>query len=165
MFSIKLDFCNSKETIINDEEIEFYDEISLIDVICNILYENQVKFVICDNNCDDYGMDCKFDLPCLFEAFNDIISGLKWRKNFHIEFYEQGRVYLFSFFILSNNVKVNIKYGYDDNCIVAYELDYDYIKAMFVEFYKSAFCNAKKYIEYLDKNDIFIEWNTKLNEL
>lgn len=85
-----MDYSDSTNIKLCDKQIELYDEESLIDIICVFLYDNQVKLVISDECCSDYGMDCKFDLPCLLEAFHNIIEGLIEKHNFNIEFYEQG---------------------------------------------------------------------------
>ena len=29
-----------------------------------------------DDDCSDYGMNCKFDLPCLLEIYDDVVCGL-----------------------------------------------------------------------------------------
>lgn len=165
MFNIRLDFDNSKDIKIDNQEIPFLDEISLIDFVCNALYEKQVKFIVSDDYCSDYGMDCKFDLPCLLEVYEDVICGLLNRRDFSIEFYEQGREYLISFLIFNDDVKLNIQYGYDNTWSKEEELTYCYIKKIFVDFYEVLFGAINKCFCNIEKNTIFKEWNMKLNEL
>lgn len=165
LLSIKMDYSNCKSTVRYDKQIEIYDEIPLIDVICGLLCDNQVKFVISDEHCDDFGMDCKFDLPCLLESFDDIMEGLRKKQDFNTEFYEQGREYFFSFIMAENNVKINLKYGGHNEFDKKYEASYTLVKNMFIEFYNSVFQYAAEYIKDISKNCIFIEWNNKINDL
>ena len=48
MFNIKLDFSKSEVIKVNNQEIPFFDEISLIDFVCDVLYEKQVAFIVSD---------------------------------------------------------------------------------------------------------------------
>lgn len=164
MFNIKLDYSNSKDIKVDNQEIPFLDEISLIDFVCAVLYEKQVKFILSDDYCSDYGMSCNFDLPCLLEAYDDIICGLLNRQDFSVEFYEQGREYFISFVISDDNVKLNIRYGYDNTC-GSEELTCCYIKKMFVDFYGTLFEDFNNSFDNIKRNPIFNEWNMKLNEL
>lgn len=79
MFNIKLDFSNSKDIKVDNKEIPFYGEDSLIGFICDALYEKNVKLIVSDNCCSDYGMNCKFDLPCLLESYEDILFLFSYR--------------------------------------------------------------------------------------
>ena len=132
--------------------------------MCDTLYEKQVKFIVSDNYCSDYGMNCKFDLPSLLEAYEDIICGLLKRQDFSIEFYEQGREYFLSFIIFKDEVKLNIRYGYD-NTWLKEELTYCYIKKLFVDFFEVLFEDINKCFGNIERNPVFNEWNMKLNEL
>lgn len=51
--------------------------------------------MVSDNICKNYNMDCKFDLICLLDVSDEIISALIKKEKFDIEFYEQGREYIF----------------------------------------------------------------------
>ncbi len=164
MFNIKLDFSNSKDIKVDNKEITYCDENSLIDFVCDALYEKHVKFIVSDNCCSDYGMNCKFDLPCLLEAYEDIICGLLNRQDFSIEFYEQGREYFISVSILNDDVKLKIRYGYDDTWSKE-ELTYCYIKNMFVDFYEILFEAINKCFRNIVRNPVFNDWIMKLNEL
>lgn len=164
LFNIKLDFSNSKDIKVDNKEIPFWDENSLIGFVCDTLYEKNVKFIVSDNYCSDYGMNCKFDLPCLLELYEDIICALLNRQDFSIEFYEQGREYFISVIIYNDDVKLNIRYGYDDIWYKE-ELTYCYIKKIFVNFYEVLFEDINKCFRNIEKNPIFINWTAKLNEL
>ena len=48
----------------------------MIDFVCDVLHEKQVSFIVSDDDCSDYGMNCKFDLPCLLEIYDDVVCGL-----------------------------------------------------------------------------------------
>lgn len=160
-----MDYSDSTNTTLYDKQIEFYDEVLLIETICVLLYENQVKLVISDEYCSDYGMDCKFDLPCLLEAFYNIIEGLIEKCDFDIEFYEQGREYFLSFVVSENTVEINVQYGYNVSSSMIYMASYDFVKKMFIVFYDSIFQYATKYIANISKNDIFIKWNNEVEKL
>lgn len=103
MFHIKVD----------NWEIAFLDETSLIDYVCDFLYEELVKFIVSDDDCGDYGRDCKFDLSCLLEAYNGIIYSLFNKQDFLVEFYEQGRKYFISFVMFDDRVQLDIRYNYN----------------------------------------------------
>lgn len=81
MFNIKLDFSNSKDIKVDNKDIPFWDENFLISFVCDTLYDKHVKFIVSDNYYSDYGMNCKFDLPCLLEAYEDVICGLLNRQD------------------------------------------------------------------------------------
>ena len=165
MFHMKLDFSNSKGIKVDNREIAFFDETSLIDYVCDFLYEEQVKFIVSDDYCDDYGMDCKFDLPCLLEAYNDISYSLLNKQDFLVEFYEQGREYFISFVMSDDNVQLDIRYGYNNICSKKEELTYCYVKKMFADFYMILFEYISKYFSSIQQNSVFNEWNIKLKEL
>jgi len=38
------------------KEIQFYDEVSLIDTICSVLHDNQVRFIVSDDFCENYNI-------------------------------------------------------------------------------------------------------------
>lgn len=160
-----MDYSNSKNIVLYDKQVKFYDEVLLINVICNLLYNNQVKFVIKDEYCSDYGMDCRFDLPCLLEAFHNVIEGLRENHDFDIDFYEQGREYFFSFIVLENVIKINIQYGYNNSIKRRYEVSFDFLKKMFITIYSSIFQYATTYINNISQNSVFIEWINEINRL
>lgn len=160
-----MDYSNSKRKVLYDGQIEFYDKNSLINAICGLLYDNQVKFVMSDEHCDDFGMDCKFDLPCLLEEFDVIMEGLRKKRDFNIEFYEQGREYSFLFIMTESNVKINLRYDHHNNPDTKYEVSHFFVKNMFIELYDSIFQYAAEYIKGISKNHIFIEWNNEINNL
>lgn len=160
-----MDYSSSKNIVLYDNQIKFYDEVLLIDVICSSLYDNQIKFVVSDEYCSDYGMDCRFDLPCLLEAFHNVIEGLRENHDFDIEFYEQGREYFFSFIVSGNNVEINVQYGYNDDLNMRYETSYDFIKKMFIAIYSSIFHYATQYINDISQNSAFVEWNNEIDRL
>jgi hypothetical protein len=102
MFNIKLCFNDTKEIReLNDEHediipAESYDDI--LNDICIAFYESKkVIFKVGGFGSDDWGMDCKFDLPCVLEQMDQIINGIKNKENFEIDFYEQGRECLLIF--------------------------------------------------------------------
>lgn len=137
----------------------------MIDFVCNVLYEKQVAFIVSDDDCSDYGMNCKFDLPCLLEVYDDVICGLLNKQDFLIEFYEQGREYFISFVISNDDVELNIQYGYDNTYSKKEKLTYCYIKKMFVDFYETLFEYVNKSFINIEQNYIFDKWNMKLKAL
>lgn len=117
------------------DKIAFLDETSLIDYVCDFLYEELVKFIVSDDDCGDYGRECKFDLSCLLEAYNGIIYSLFNKQDFLVEFYEQGREYFISFAMSDDSVQLDIPYNHNNSYSRKEELAYCYIKKMFVDFY------------------------------
>lgn len=165
MVTFELDYRDSKIAKVDYKDIQFYDEVLLIDILCSVLYDNQVRFIVSDDICKNYNMDCRFDLTCLLDVSDEIISALIKKEKFDIEFYEQGREYIFSFNIEENMVTVDIWPEYDEDRKRRCEVDYIDIKEMFLSFYQSLFQYIEKCIENIDKNIVFCEWKRKLNEL
>lgn len=95
MVTFELDYRDSRIDQVEYKDIQFYDKVLLIDIICSLLYDNRVRFIVSDNICKNYNMDCKFDLICLLDISDEIISALIKKEKFDIEFYEQGREYMF----------------------------------------------------------------------
>ncbi len=77
MFDMRLDKSNFTEKSYCIEDIKILDEITLIHAICEMLYENHANFLFYDENDSDFGMNCKFDLPCLLDNFEQIMDGLQ----------------------------------------------------------------------------------------
>ena len=165
MVNFELDYRDSKMVKVDCKEIQFYDEVSLIDTICSILHDNQVSFIVSDDLCENYNMDCKFDLTCLLDLYDETISALIEKRRFDIEFYEQGREYIFLFDIEEDKVIVDICPKYDVNRKRRCEMDYIYIREMFLLFYESLFQYIEKCIKNIDRNVVFCEWEGKLNKL
>lgn len=95
MVTFELDHRDSRIVQVEYKDIQFYDKVLLIDIICSLLYDDRVRFIVSDNICKNYNMDCKFDLICLLDVSDEIISALIKKEKFDIEFYEQGREYIF----------------------------------------------------------------------
>lgn len=165
MVVFELDYRDSKIVKVDREDIKLYDQVSLTDIICSVLYDNQVRFIVSDDICKNYNMDCKFDLNCLLDVSDEIISALIKKEKFDIEFYEQGREYIFSFNIEEDVVTVDIWPEYDENRKRRCEVDYIDIKEMFLSFYQPLFYYVEKCIENIDENVVFCEWKRKINEL
>ena len=142
MVTFELDYRDSRIVQVEYKDIQFYDKVLLIDIICSLLYDNRVRFIVSDNICKNYNMDCKFDLICLLDLYDETISALVEKRRFDIEFYEQGREYIFLF-----------------------EATYNDMREIFLSFYQSLFQYTEKCIENIGENVVFCEWKRKLNEL
>ncbi len=165
MVTFELDYRDSRMVKVDYKDIQFYDEVSLIDIICSVFYDDRVRFIVSDNICKNYNMDCKFDLICLLDVSDEIISALIKKEKFDIEFYEQGREYIYFFNIEEDTVTVDIWPEYDEDRKRRCEVAYNDIKEMFLSFYQSLFQYVEKCIENIDENVVFCEWKRKLNEL
>ncbi|MCI9638004.1 MAG: hypothetical protein HFG77_16740 [Hungatella sp.] len=165
MVTFELDYRDSRMVKMDYKDIQFYDKVSLIDIICSVFYDDRVRFIVSDNICKNYNMDCKFDLICLLDVSDEIISALIKKEKFDIEFYEQGREYIFFFNIEEDTVTVDIWPEYDEDRKRRCEVAYNDIKEMFLSFYQSLFQYVEKCIENIDENVVFCEWKRKLNEL
>lgn len=166
LFHIVLNFHDSIKLAYDYGDMSCYDEVMLIDTICNVLYDNHVKFIVSDNLNNNYGMDCKFDLPCLMESYHEILFGLNNKKDFSIDFYEQGREYLFSFIMREDNmIQIKIQHGYNIKNISQQVVEFHLMKEMFIKLFDSIFQFADTYISGIRTNAIFHTWKSLLNSL
>lgn len=165
MVTFELDYRDSRIVQVEYKDIQFYDKVLLIDIICSLLYDNRVRFIVSDNICKNYNMDCKFDLICLLDVSDEIISALIKKEKLDIEFYEQGREYMFFFNIEEDMVTVDIWPEYDEKRKRRCEATYNDMREIFLSFYQSLFQYTEKCIENIGENVVFCEWKRKLNEL
>ena len=68
------------------------------------VYWRKVEFIVSDSFCENYNMDCMFDLACLLDFTDENLSSLIKREEFEIELYEHGREYIFLFQIVKEEV-------------------------------------------------------------
>lgn len=158
MFEMKLDKSNFIEKIYSIEDIRNLDEIALIHAICDMLYENHAKFLFYDENDSDFGMDCKFDLPCLLDSYAQIMDGLQKKKDFELEFFEPGREYFLSFAEDEYVMKISLQIGYDKKSVRNYVTEHSTVKEIFVNLFKDIFIIAEKNIKNITENPVFVGW-------
>ena len=158
MFDMRLDKSNFTEKSYCIEDIKILDEITLIHAICEMLYENHANFLFYDENDSDFGMDCKFDLPCLLDNFEQIMDGLQRNKDFEIEFFEPGREYYLSFANDEGVMTVSLRIGYDEKRVRKYVTESAIVKEILVNLFKDIFIIAERNINNIRENPVFNGW-------
>ncbi|GAA0077326.1 hypothetical protein UT300005_17040 [Clostridium sp. CTA-5] len=164
MFNIKLYFNDTKEIKkVNDKHeyiIQEEDYDGTLSAICTIFHEsNRVIFKVSGFGSDDWGMDCKCDLPCVLEQMDEIVRGIKSKEEFSIDFYEQGRECLLIFQFCETQVLIEYNNIYSkniDNSILY--MDYEVVKQMFFDFYNDFIYCIKKLVPEVMENQLFNEW-------
>ena len=164
MFNIKLYFNDTKEIKVANDKYEYIiqeeDYDGILSDICTIFYEsNRVIFKVSGFGSYDWGMDCKFDLPCVLEQMDEIVNGIKNKEEFRIEFYEQGRECILTFRFCETQVLIEYNSIYNeniDNSIIS--MDYDVVKKMFLDFYSDFIYCIKKLVPEVMENELFNEW-------
>ena len=142
-----------------------------LDLIKNLTEEKFFNFLDSIEIQDGFIEFCKIakendkKITIISDGFDFFIDYILKKEKLDIEFYEQGREYMFFFNIEEDMVTVDIWPEYDEKRKRRCEATYNDMREMFLSFYQSLFQYTEKCIENIGENVVFCEWKRKLNEL
>ena len=142
-----------------------------LDLIKNLTEEKFFNFLDSIEIQDGFIEFCKIakendkKITIISDGFDFFIDYILKKEKLDIEFYEQGREYMFFFNIEEDMVTVDIWPEYDEKRKRRCEATYNDMREIFLSFYQSLFQYTEKCIENIGENVVFCEWKRKLNEL
>lgn len=134
----------------------------ILDSIYNIFYDSkQVEFVIAGLGCSNWGMDYKYDLPCVIENVEYILRRVNNKQAFSIDFYEQGRECIFEYSFIKDMVYIKYWFYLQDKEKKEECVPYNYIQEMFKNLFEEFTSYAEQIIPGIKQNKLYVEWKNR----
>ncbi len=162
MLNILLQFKSSDTVFSVNKSIDLDDEYDydciLLD-ICNMLHDTGVvEFFMSGFGDDNWGTDCKADLPCVLERMLDILPAIQTKADFQIDFYEQGIERMLNFYHKEGMFIIECKSYVNAVPIPIIKMHYNDVRNIFIKLYKDFISCVKILVPKAMENELFIEW-------